>query len=293
MSCLRLFFLLSVAVPVHAQLPDISSVTPDLQLPSLGVGKPAPGKRVKATLPGRDVAEAYHVVYLPRDWSPDRKFPVLVEYAGNGPYRNRYGDVSTGRVEGSRLGYGISGGEGFIWLCLPYLDNAGITNVAKWWGTAPTHDPGPTIDYCLEAVKSVCREFNGNTNELILCGFSRGAIACNYIGLHEERIAKLWRAFIPYSHYDGVRTRWPYPGADRRSALQRLGRLDGRPQFICGEGSNAIETKDFLLETKVDGKFTFRGTGFRNHNDAWVLRPSSVRTTLRNWVDEVLNRPRR
>jgi hypothetical protein len=38
----------------------------------------------------------------------------------------------------------------------------------------------------------------------------------------------------------------------------------------------------------VEGKFTIRGTGFRNHNDAWVLRPSPVRKELREWVRKVL-----
>lgn len=290
---MRIFLVLSVVLPLQAQLPDISSVATDLELPPLTNGKPAAGKRVKVRLPGHEQSSAYHVVYLPRDWSPARRFPVLVEYAGNGPYRNRFGDISTGRVEGSQLGYGISGGEGFIWLCLPYLDNSGKTNVTKWWGSAPSYDPQPTIDYCVEAVRSVCREFNGNTNELILCGFSRGAIACNYIGLHDDRIAKLWRAFIPYSHYDGVRTGWPYPGADRASALARLRRLRGRPQFICGEGGNAAATEDYLRTIGIEGRFTIRGTGFRNHNDAWVLRPSPTRTALREWLEELLARDRR
>jgi len=44
---------------------------------------------------------------------------VIVEYAGNGNYANKYGDVSSGEVEGSKLGYGISGGTGFIWICMP------------------------------------------------------------------------------------------------------------------------------------------------------------------------------
>jgi hypothetical protein len=56
------------------------------------------------------------------DWKPGRRYPVIVEYAGNGNYANKYGDVSTGEVEGSKLGYGISGGNGFIWICLPYVN---------------------------------------------------------------------------------------------------------------------------------------------------------------------------
>jgi hypothetical protein len=271
-----------------AQLPDISTVAPDLSVPALTAGSPAPGKRVKQVLPGRERTASYHVLYLPTDWQPGRKYPVLVEFAGNGPYRNRFDDISTGHVEGSKLGYGISGGQGFIWLCLPYLDDSGQRNVTSWWGTKPKYDPGPTIDYALAATSRVCREFGGDTNRLVLCGFSRGAIACNYLGLHDDRIAKLWRAFIPYSHYDGVRTGWPYPDDDRASARERLQRLNGRPQFICGEGNNATQTGDYLKTVGIAGDFAIVGTGFRNHNDAWTLRPSPARKRLRDWLQRVL-----
>jgi hypothetical protein len=69
-----------------------------------------------------------------------------------------------------------------------------------------------------------------------------------------------------------------------------LRRLKGRPQFICGEGGNAQQTARYLKQTKVEGRFTIRGTGFRNHNDAWLLRPSSVRTQLRAWVKKEIAR---
>ncbi len=272
---------------VGAQLPDIATIEPDLTVPGLSEGKPGPGKRVKVTLPGYEGTRAYHVLYLPPDWHPDQKYPVLVEYAGNGPYRNRYGDISTGLVEGSRMGYGISAGKGYLWLCLPYLNGEGTANVRSWWGSKPERDPQPTVNYCLEAVKLVCASYGGDREKLVLCGFSRGAIACNFIGLHDDRIAGLWRAFIPYSHYDGVR-KWSYPGADRAAALQRLRRLGSRPQFVCSEGSQFKETAQYLAGTGVKGNFTFRGTGFRNHSDAWLLRPSPARTELRSWLAKVL-----
>ena len=103
-----------------------------------------------------------------------------------------------------------------------------------------------------------------------------------------DEIAKLWRGFIPFSHYDGVVESWPYSGADRRSALTRLGRLDGRPQFIFAESlpgnKPSVETtRRYLESTGVAAPWTFMPTGFRNHNDAWTLRPSPARTALRNW----------
>jgi len=35
----------------------------------------------------REGAQVHHTLYLPTDWKPDARLPVLVEYAGNGGYR--------------------------------------------------------------------------------------------------------------------------------------------------------------------------------------------------------------
>jgi predicted esterase len=175
-----------------------------------------------------------------------------------------------------------SGGKGYIWLCLPYISEDRLRNQTLWWG-----DVRPTIEYCLRTVRRVCRDYGGDESRLILAGFSRGAIACNYLGLHTPEIARLWRAFVCYSHYDGVRTTWPFPGAaDRTAALERLGRLRGRPQFICHERS-VEETRDYLRATGVEGRFEYHDLPFRNHNDAWTLRNIPLRLALRNWLTNV------
>ena len=122
---------------------------------------------------------------------PAEKLPVIIDFAGNGPYKNRFGDVSTGHPEGSKMGYGISGGIGFIWVCLPYLNNAGTANVSKWWGDPPKYDAGPTVAYCKKAVAWICEKYGGDPKSVILCGFSRGAIACNFIGLYHAEIDKI------------------------------------------------------------------------------------------------------
>jgi hypothetical protein len=242
---------------------------------------PAAGRRVRQVLPEWRGTQVYHVLYLPTDWRPGVRMPVIVEYAGNGPYSNRYGDVSRGVPEGSNLGYGISGGKGFIWVCMPYVNSAEKKNQIQWWG-----DVDATLDYCRKTVRSVCEDFGGDPAAVILTGFSRGAIGCNFLGLHDDRTADLWLAFIPYSHYDGVRT-WNYAQSDRASALERLKRLKGRAQFICHEGS-VDDTRNYLLSTGVTAPWVFRTGPFRNHNDAWVLRDVPQRAELRAWLADVL-----
>ena len=191
------------------------------------------------------------------------------------------------------MGYGISGGRGFIWVSLPYLNAAGTANVTRWWGDAPQFDVRPTLRYCKQSVPWICENFGADPQHVLLVGFSRGAIACNYIGLHDDEIAGLWRGMIPYSHYDGVNENWPHPDSDRLSAQTRLARLAGRPQLICSEkvagGKGAITaTEQFLQAADARGDFTFLSTGFRNHDDAWLLRPSPAREELRQWVERVL-----
>jgi hypothetical protein len=280
--------LLCACVGLHAgSLPDISSVAADLNVPGLAEGPPSAGKRVRLGL-FPDTPPV--ILYLPTDWTPEKKFPVIIELAGNGNYKNQYGDTSSGMPEDSVLGYGLSGGKGFVWACVPFLNEAGDQTAITWWGDAPDYRPNSTVAFLKRAVPALCERFSGDTERVILCGFSRGAIATNAIGLHDDEIAALWRAFLCYSHYDGGDPRWPFAGADSASARQRLARLKGRPQLICSE-SPLETTRLYLQSTGVSGDFTFLETGFRNHSDAWTLRPSPARDTARRWLAELVKMP--
>ena len=270
---------------LHAgTLPDISTVAADLQVPEISEGPPGAGKRVRHEL---EEGVPPVILYLPVDWVPGKKYPVIVELAGNGNFKNSFGDTSSGLPEGSKLGYGLTGGNGFIWVCVPFLNEAGNKPAITWWGDAPAYRPDSTVAFLKRAVPALCQRFSGDPERVILCGFSRGAIAANAIGLHDDEIAALWRGFLCYSHYDGVNPRWPFAGADTASARQRLARLKGRPQLICSEF--ALEgTRRYLETSGVPGDFTFLESGFRNHNDAWLLRPSPARDTARRWLARVL-----
>lgn len=273
-----------------SRVPLIDSVPADLVVPPLQSGDAEPGKRVRQTLPGWEQTEVYHTLYLPTGYDKSKRYRVIVEYAGNGDYENNLGDVSTGVPEGSKLGYGISFGTDAIWVCLPYLSGDGKRIATRWWGDPPDYNVQPTLAYCKQAVPWICETYGGDPARVILAGFSRGAIACNFIGLHDDQIAGLWCGFVAYSHYDGVKP-WPYPGSDRDSALTRLERLGNRPQFICHETSTSkwglAATRKWLEETGVSGRFTFCETGFRNHNDGWILRPSPARAELRAWFGQL------
>ena len=298
LGLLTLLLFSSVVVSLIAQEPqrsgakpaesiDLKAVKPDLTVPVMKEVPPAPGMRVKQQLPAQRGSGIYHALYLPTNWSKDRSWPVLVEYAGNGPYSNNLGDTNSGLVEDCNFAYGISGGADFICLTLPFVNVEKKENQRQWWG-----DPQATVDYCLAAVDLICKEYGGDTKRLVLCGFSRGAIACNYIGLRNDKIAGLWKCFIVHSHYDGVR-RWPYDDSDPTSARTRLARLNGRAQWISHEGTIAA-TEQYLKESQPAnspplGKFTFLALPFGNHTDTWVLRDIAPRAELRRWLRDQLS----
>ncbi len=271
---------------------DCRDVAPDCFLPPLTLEEPAPGRRLLLQAPGYAETSAYHVLTLPTDWNSQRRFPVIVEWTGNGPYQNERGDRCTGRVEDAKLGYGLAGNDGFLCLSLPYLNQAGTANVTQWWGSPPDHRPESTIAYARQAIAQTCQQFGGDPEALILVGFSRGALACHALGLHDDEIAPLWKALVCFSHYDGVRT-WPYAGSDAESARRRLARLGPRPEFICSESqatgaSSLAQIREYLAQSGVPqaspSQFTLAETGFVNHDDAWILRPSATRDALRSWL---------
>ena len=84
---------------------------------------------------------------------------------------------------------------------------------------------------------------------------------------------------------------------DRVSARRRLERLHGRPQFVCHETTRDAKTslaatRAYLDSCELESALTFAETGFRNHSDAWVLRPGPARSALRQWLGRVLAGPR-
>jgi hypothetical protein len=259
--------------------PDLASVRPDLpDPPQVEAGEPGPGRRV-AVSPCAGAPSC--ALYLPPEWTPRARMPVIVEYPGNGPYANAHGDTSSGLLEDTRLGWGISGGRGCIWLALPFVAPGGRVQQRQWWG-----DRAATIACARAAVAQACERFGGDAQAVVLAGFSRGAIACNYIGLADETVAGLWRAMVAHSHYDGLHC-WGYPEDGRDAALARLRRLRGRPQFISHE-VDVAPTRDWLAGSGIAGDFTCVTIPFRNHSADWVQRDLPERRRLRAWLARAL-----
>jgi len=264
----------------------------DLASPKTTNEKPGAGKRVFQTAPEYQGTKVHHVLYLPTDWEPGKNYPVIVEYAGNKwPACN-----STGEAKDVNLGYGISGGKGFIWVSMPYVEKGRQGNALTWWG-----DRQATVDYCKTNLPRICQQFGGDPENIFLCGFSRGAIAASYIGLADDEIAALWKGFFTHDHFDGERT-WNYPHSDRPSALRRLTRLKGRPFLVCSTNATALK-KNYLGDHLDLAQFTFldvptqiiftipEGKVIHPHTDLWMHKKNSSRQQARAWLLRVAKEP--
>ena len=284
---LLLFILYSVSCQ---QAIDLKSREPDLITPLMTNDEPGPGKRVRQVAQEYIGTNVYHALYLPIDWTPEGKYPVIIEYTGN----KWSPGASTGKPKDANLGYGMSGGKGFIWVSMPYIDEDHKKNAVTWWG-----DIQATVDYCKVIVPRICKQFGGDPENIFICGFSRGAIGASYIGLADDDIAALWKGMFTHDHFDGERE-WGYPNSDRASALERLARLKGRPVLICG--MKASKVRDNYLNDYLNlARFTFLdvptsdifdipdGKVIHPHTDLWMHKESQYRREARTWIQNVID----
>ncbi|MFG0267118.1 MAG: hypothetical protein ACF8AM_18495 [Rhodopirellula sp. JB055] len=289
--------LLSIRSSSYGQSPLPVNSGHWLQTPKLSQGDPTTGKRVAVTPVEYAETDVHHTVYLPQDWTAGGKsLPIIFEYTGN----HFPASGSTGEVADAGLGFGLSAGQ-FIWVTLPFISNDHQNNQITWWG-----DEQATVEYAKTNVPRIIKQFSADPDQVFLCGFSRGAIAVNYIGLHDDEIANLWTAFITHDHFDGVRewrgTAWGSPLAKYRSeASERLHRVANRPYLVCQNGSYG--TEPFIVNVLPEARnFTYLSINttealgpFPNefakapHNDRWLNRPNRYRTEAWKWMKRVLS----
>ena len=287
MLCTRFLFLivLSSVFFVDGDLHAEETKVEDLETPVMTEGKPGAGKRVRQVAVEYQGTKVYHALYLPTDWKPGGSFPVVVEYTGNKFLKCG----STGEVKDANLGYGLTGGKGFIWVSMPYIEKGGQQNALSWWG-----DRQATINYCKVIVPRICKEFGGDPKNVIICGFSRGAIATSYLGLADDEIAGMWKGVFTHDHFDGD-TPWNYAESDRKSALVRLARLKGRPVLVGGGANDYLRRHPHLadftyLRPPVAKLFKIpEGKVIHPHTDLWMHRDSSYRDEARAWLKKVIS----
>jgi acetyl esterase/lipase len=133
-------------------------------------------------------------------------------------------------------------------------------------------------------LRRICEQYGGDPNSVLLVGFSRGAIACSYLGLRDETMADVWLAFLPHSHIDGGRF-------TPNGAREGLARTRGRATFV------SYGSSDDGRNESPKGAAVLRALGFPvvereiaglEHTDLWFERDSPIRREMREWIARVL-----
>lgn len=263
-------------VTAQGDAPEWKRPTGRLDVPAVEDAAPAPGKRVRYRIPGDETSGIYSVLNLSEDWQSGRKYPVIVEYPGNIMYAPVC--YSTGLPDQCVIGYGITRGKGAICLGMPFLDRATDAIAENAWGNADD-----TADYLMRMVAEVCDKFGGDRDNLVLTGFSRGAIACGYIGLRNDDIAKLWKGFHACQHTDG--SNWN--GATMASAIERATRFQGKAVFQTDNSPDKFQPVMEAMNTQV----TWAQSGLGFHSTAMFLDDRPSTRQLREWFWKLVKIP--
>jgi hypothetical protein len=227
-------------------------------------------------------------------------YPVVVEYTGN----KWEPGASTGEVKDANLGFAIAKTIEAIWVVFPYIQDS--MSVTRWWG-----DEEETIEFALSHIRKICTDYGGNPAEVFICGFSRGAIGVNYLGLHNDEIADVWLGFFTHDHYDGVRewkgTEWGTPLEEyRKAARERFYRLKGRNCLISeniADGVCSYATRDYIreyhLDTLANVQYNFFSVASiipeipsqfvpHIHTDKWLLYESDYAEFVFDWFRQTI-----
>ncbi len=240
-------------------------------IPELSEEKPVAGLRVKYSIAGK--GDLYGVLYLPEDWEKGKSYPMIVEFPGNIFYTaNCY---STGLPDQCAIGYGISKGKDVILLSLPFVDYSTNSVETNGWG-----DPDDTVDYTIKMVEEICQRYGADKDRIMLTGFSRGAIACGFIGLRTPEIASLWSAIHCCQHFDGD----GWKGAKYEDAELRL--LNGLdiPQFHTDNVRENLKT--MMSEAGVNATYVKSKLGA--HACDMFLDDRASTEELRRWFWSVV-----
>lgn len=250
-----------------------------LNVPEMIKELPAAGKRVRFQLQNDAKSSKYFALYLPTDWQAQKTYPVIFEYPGNIFY-NTKACYSTGRPESCAMGYGITQGQGSIWVSLPFINETTHGIAVNGFGSQEGED---TLTYALKVIDLICDQFGGDRNNLTLCGFSRGSIACGYIGLRNDTIASHWKAIIGCQHYDG--SKWNQ--SNMADAVKRAPRFTGQAIFQVDNSKEKYQPVVDATSLKVE--WTFTESGLNYHSTTMFLDNRPMMIQLRNWYKQLVS----
>jgi len=299
---MRIYILLLLIFFIQIGYKSPDTIKPLASVPILEKGIPQPGKRVAVTESEYINTQVHHSLYLPENYNSLTKCPIIVKFTGN--YYPESG--STGEVEGANLGYSLTLGKDFIWVVLPFIAVNHLNNEKTWW-----RDLDATTEYARRCIPRIIKNYKGDSATVILCGFSRGAIAVSYVGLHDDATSKLWTAFFTSDHFDGERewSSWGMPLEKYRAeAKSRLLRIKERPFRICQDiglnnGTSEIESMFQKMGISGSSNITSRSIPMdrdfpvipnrwflSRHTDLWPIFNTQSGSEAREWIGSLIKK---
>lgn len=240
--------------------------------PPLTDGELAPGAFVRVVAPEYAGTGVYHGVYLPPDWTPGRRYPVIVESPCN-----KYGTF-TGKVDDTRLGYHIAGCRSYIYIVVPYIKAK--ANLDYGWGELDTN-----LAYWQLNVRRTLEAVGGDPGAVIVGGFSRGAIGAGYVALQDDVIADAWLGFFLHSHADVVSNLTPDGGA---GSATRMARTAGRASLLswgaANDGGSGNSLKGVELLTSFGYPVQTLAVPDVGHTDVWSIDDEASRAIAQSWL---------
>jgi predicted esterase len=256
--------------------------------PIVSDGKPSPGLRVRVNPREYAGEPVYYTLYLPTEWTPSKKWPLVVEFPGNRYHVPEEG-IYPGTVEECRMGFDLTRGVGSVWLTISPISYkcSPRVNAPVWWGGAGPEDPeGQKIAlvHLKLALARTIPAYSIDPKKVVGVGFSRGAVALGYLGLADDEIARVWAGFWAHSQFDGVGFTSDPTGA-------RLKRLGKRPVMLTwGEQdsgrANSEKARGILKAAGVP--VTDRMINGIAHTDAWPDQQVSELPFVRSWYHQVV-----
>ncbi len=252
------------------------------QIPTMVEGTPAKGKVTKRNITGWN-NNVYYTIYLPSNYSATgTKNPVIFDLPPN-----EY-ETYNGKPECEYLGYGLGYGSDFIVVVAPFLNADGSNLATTYWGAGTlAGDYTKTLEFWQAILTDIETNFNSDPDRVILTGFSRGAVACSYLGCSTYEWASKFCAFMPFSHHDGG-SLTPF------AAYQRLMRMQPMKTAIMYGGVTDSGRANSLIGVGICNELEIDYTAFEiadsGHDIAWCLREDdAIVDSIRAFLDTYKN----
>jgi predicted esterase len=256
--------------------------------PIVSDGQPRPGVRVRVN-PREFAGEpVYYTLYLPADWSAERKWPLVVEFPGN-RYHLPHEQIYTGSVDDCRMGYDLTRGVGSVWLAISPVGMrcSPRANAPLWWGGQGPQDPEgqrATVMLVKQTLARVIPAYAIDTRKVVGVGFSRGAVALGYIGLADDELSRVWAGLWAHSHFDGF-------GLTQDPGQTRLRRLGKRPVMLTwgeDDSGRADSEKALAALKSIGAQVTGHMVPEVGHTDGWPDQQPVVLPFVRSWYQRII-----